>query len=309
MTSNTGRAVTLLDGGLGQELIRRSARKTAHPLWSLQVMLEEPDLVSGVHRDFCLAGARVLCPNTYTATRGRLGKERLSNKLDAYIGKAYDLLGKGIAEAGMSHKVSIQGSLPPLIASYVADVAPSFTEAYRQYRELIALQQPYADFFILETMSNIIEAQAGMQAMADAGLTGGAVAFTLDDNDGTRLRSGETLHDAMVVAEGYPLDAVLVNCSKPEAMTQAMPLLSQSELRFGGYANGFTAVEALVPGGTVDALTAREDVTPDVYVAFVEQWLSMGASIVGGCCEIGPAHIKAMHDWMVSQDISISHTL
>ena len=151
MTSNTGRAVTLLDGGLGQELIRRSARKTAHPLWSLQVMLEEPDLVSGVHRDFCLAGARVLCPNTYTATRGRLGKERLSNKLDAYIGKAYDLLGKGIAEAGMSHKVSIQGSLPPLIASYVADVAPSFTEAYRQYRELIALQQPYADFFILET--------------------------------------------------------------------------------------------------------------------------------------------------------------
>ncbi|MBS58800.1 MAG: homocysteine S-methyltransferase, partial [Alteromonadaceae bacterium] len=47
--------VLLLDGGLGQELIRRSP-SPAHHHWSLQVMLEEPDLVAEVHRDFCDAG-------------------------------------------------------------------------------------------------------------------------------------------------------------------------------------------------------------------------------------------------------------
>ena len=50
--------VLLLDGGLGQELIRRSP-SPAHHHWSLQVMLEEPDLVAEVHRDFCDAGANI----------------------------------------------------------------------------------------------------------------------------------------------------------------------------------------------------------------------------------------------------------
>ena len=55
--------VLLLDGGLGQELIRRSP-SPAHHHWSLQVMLEEPDLVAEVHRDFCDAGAHIVCLNT-----------------------------------------------------------------------------------------------------------------------------------------------------------------------------------------------------------------------------------------------------
>ena len=63
--------VLLLDGGLGQELIRRSP-SPAHHHWSLQVMLEQPNLVAEVHRDFCNAGAKVACLNTYGITRARL---------------------------------------------------------------------------------------------------------------------------------------------------------------------------------------------------------------------------------------------
>ena len=43
--------IALLDGGLGQEIQKRSMTK-AHPLWSVKVMLEQPDLVTKVHRDF-----------------------------------------------------------------------------------------------------------------------------------------------------------------------------------------------------------------------------------------------------------------
>jgi S-methylmethionine-dependent homocysteine/selenocysteine methylase len=74
--------VLLLDGGLGQELIRRSTA-AAHHLWSLQVMLNEPQLVSDVHRDFCLAGANIACLNTYAATRARLTRGDVSVSLDS----------------------------------------------------------------------------------------------------------------------------------------------------------------------------------------------------------------------------------
>ena len=61
-------AVVLLDGGLGQEITRRSTRAKPHPLWSTMVMREEPQTVVDVHRDFLMAGARVLTLNNYTAT-------------------------------------------------------------------------------------------------------------------------------------------------------------------------------------------------------------------------------------------------
>jgi len=66
--------ITLLDGGLGQELQKRS-RRPAHPLWSLQVMREQPQLVQAVHEDFIRAGARVVTLNTYAATPARLARD------------------------------------------------------------------------------------------------------------------------------------------------------------------------------------------------------------------------------------------
>ena len=65
--------IVVLDGGLGQELHRRSALPPS-PLWSVQVMMEEPGLVETVHLDFIEAGARVITLNSYTATPSQLAR-------------------------------------------------------------------------------------------------------------------------------------------------------------------------------------------------------------------------------------------
>ena len=88
---------------------------------------------------------------------------------------------------------------------------------------------------------------------------------------------------------------MVIHCSKPEAVSQALPVLAQAGCPFGAYANGFTAIDALEPGGVVDVLEARNDLNPDQYALFAAQWLDMGATIIGGCCEVGPAHISALH--------------
>jgi len=91
----------------------------------------------------------------------------------------------------------------------------------------------------------------------------------------------------------YKPAAVLINCSLPEAITQGLPILTDCGLPFGAYANGFTKISDgfKEDAPTVAALTARTDLTPEAYADHVMGWVSAGATIVGGCCEVGPDHI------------------
>ena len=107
--------------------------------------------------------------------------------------------------------------------------------------------------------------------------------------DGALLRSGEPL---TALAHLEP-DAWLANCSAPEAMEAALETLATFGKPFGAYANGFTQItkDFLKDKPTVDALRVRRDFTPENYADHVMGWVDAGATIVGGCCEVGPAHI------------------
>jgi len=299
--------ITLLDGGLGQELIKRSSAPP-HPLWSTKVMLDEPQLVSDIHRDFCDAGARVICLNTYAISRHRLKTFAPQHSVEKLLAAAAETARYGISQSTAAKSVSTVASLPPLNASYDHTVAPDFDSAYEQYSELVALQKNSVDGFLLETMSNIAEATAGAKAIRDAGVIG-AVAFTLSDNDSQKLRSGELLEDAIAAVKPYSPDAIMLNCSTPEVVTQGLKTALSSGVRCGAYANGFTSVEALVPGSTVDRLSNRKDLGPEDYLRFVKTWLEMGVEIIGGCCEIGPDHIKAIRAYLDEQAIETTDRL
>lgn len=299
--------ITLLDGGLGQELIKRSSAPP-HPLWSTKVMLDEPQLVSDIHRDFCDAGARVICLNTYAISRHRLKTFAPQYSVEELLAAAAETARYGISQSTAAKSVSTVASLPPLNASYDHTVAPDFDSAYEQYSELVALQKNSVDGFLLETMSNITEATAGAKAIRDAGVIG-AVAFTLSDSDSQKLRSGESLEDAIAAVKPYSPDAIMLNCSTPEVVTQGLKTALSSGVRCGAYANGFTSVEALVPGSTVDRLSTRKDLGPEDYLRFVKTWLEMGVEIIGGCCEIGPDHIKAIRAYLDEQAIETTDRL
>ena len=284
--------LTLLDGGMGQELIRRSRAEKPHPLWSLQVMMDEPDLISDVHRDFCRAGARVICLNTYSVTRHRLTMGSDLPDLPDLLALARRLAEAGVAASGCTG-VDIVASLPPLTASYLTQSPLSEQQMADEYEELIRLQMNHIDGFIAETLPTIAEGRAALQAAANAGIAI-HLALTVLDEDGTRLRSGERLADAIDTLLPMGPDSILINCSVPEAIDQALPVVASRTDRFGAYANGFHSITALKPGGTVDVLSAREDLTPVVYTDMAVKWLDLGASILGGCCEVGPDHIEEL---------------
>lgn len=283
--------ITLLDGGMGQELLARTGDDPT-PLWATQVMLDHPDVVRAIHADYFAAGATVATTNTYAIHHDRLDRFGLDHLFETLHLKAVSQAKEARAAHGSGR---IAGSLGPLVASYRPELCPPPQEAAAKYAEIVALLSPHVDLFLCETMASVAQAEGVLRGAA-AGGRPVWLSVTVDDTDGTRLRSREPVADLAPLVAQYRPAAVLVNCSVPEAMAAALAEVARFGVPFGAYANGFThisdAFKADAP--TVDALEARHDLTPEKYAAFAMGWVGQGASIVGGCCEVGPAHIAAL---------------
>lgn len=202
-----------------------------------------------------------------------------------------DLHAMALAEARVSKVGRIAGSIGPLIASYRPDIHPDVEVATPLYAEIAQMIGPSCDLMICETVVSVAHAESVLRGAAASGKPVW-LAVSVDDNDGTRLRSGEPLADIIPYAKAGAT-AVLVNCSSPEAIPAALTVLATSGLPYGAYANAFEQItgDFLKEKPTVDALTKRRDMTPAAYADHAMAWVDQGATIIGGCCEVGPAHI------------------
>ena len=151
------------------------------------------------------------------------------------------------------------------------------------------------DVLLIETMSSVDQADGALRAAMKSGLPVW-LAVSVEDFDGSKLRSGENLADLAPVLNRHDTDAILINCSRPEAVSTAVDIAAQFGRPFGAYANGFTKISQgfLQEAPTVDALQERSDLSPAAYTDFAMGWIDQGATIVGGCCEVGPNHIAEL---------------
>ncbi len=283
--------ITLLDGGMGQELLARSSAKPTG-LWSTQILMDSPELVRAVHNDYFAAGADIAITNSYAIHRDRLRPFGIENR----FADLHQLACKIAVSARDKHGDGlVAGSLGPSGWSYRPDLAPPVEEAAALYGEIAKLHEPYVDLILCETMSSVKQARGAVMG-ARVATKPVWLAVTVDDEDGTKLRSGESVTELWPMIAEFKIEALLVNCSAPEAVNQTIPLLTNQGVPVGGYANGFVKItkDFMKKGATVDVLEKRPNLGPDVYADFADGWIKDGATIVGGCCEVGPAHIKEL---------------
>ena len=282
--------VILLDGGMGQELIRRT-KLPVHADWGAHVMKHEPDIVQGLHEDYLRAGASVITLNTSFSTP--------RSQWDGFADQqrhAIDLA--RAAREATGKDAAIAASLPPLEWSYKPDLVEAFETNLADYRQIVEVCAEHVDLIICETMSTSEEARAAATAAAESGKPVW-VSWTLDEalaEDGSaRLRSGETIAQAVAAQDGIGVDAMLFNCCPPEAVNAGMAELAATGKPCGGYANAFTPnLHEYNPGMTVEVIGTRTDLDPEAYAGHAMAWLEKGATIAGGCCETTPAHISAL---------------
>ena len=283
--------ITLLDGSIGQELVKR-AGKAPTPLWSTTVMIDQPEILRDVHAEYFNVGASVATTNTYPVLHDRLVRAGLQDQIETLWAQAV----KSAQSARNAHGSGrIAGSIGPLIASYRPDICPSAAEAEELYKDVVDALAPHVDLLLIETMSSVDQADGALRAAMKSGRPVW-IAVSVEDFDGSKLRSGENLADLAPVLNRHDTDAILINCSRPEAVSTAVDIVAQFGRPFGAYANGFTKIAQgfLKDAPTVDALQERSDLSPAAYADFAMGWIDQGATIVGGCCEVGPDHIAKL---------------
>ena len=284
--------IILMDGGMGQELVRRS-KDPAHPQWGAYVMMNEPETVQGLHEDYIRAGSKAITINAYSINRSRLAAFDMSERLGELQAISLDIAWR--ARDAVGEDTAILGCLPPLVGSYRPELMPPEQQTLEEYREVVSFQADRVDAFLCETMASSAEGRLAATAACETGKPVW-VAWTLDETLGEdglpRLRSGESVTEALAGIDGLPVQAVMFNCTAPEAMTAGMELLVATGMPTGGYANGFTPIpKEFKLGETVDMIGKRTDLGPEDYARHVMGWVNSGATVVGGCCETVPAHI------------------
>ena len=285
--------VTLLDGGMGREIQQRRP-SAAHGLWSAGVLVDEPDLVVEIHREYIDAGVAMITTNNYSTIPSYLGKEGMEGRYRELTHLAATLARRAVRESGKD--VAIAGSLPPLGESYRADLVPSPEVARPIYQGVVEALRDDVDLYICETMSSAQEAHtAASAALAHGGGKPVYVAWTLDETPGRGLRSGETVRQAVDALTGLAVEGYLFNCTHPEAIEAGLRELKALTTKpIGCYPNRLNKVP---DGWTLDneiTTGLRGDLPQHIYVAAMLRCVAAGASIVGGCCGIGPSDIRAL---------------
>lgn len=289
--------------------LERAGAPFRQPEWSALALIEDPDAVRTAHEAFIASGAQVITTNAYAVVPFHLGEERFAERAVELAALAGRLAREAVDRSGRS--VLVAGSLPPLFGSYQPELFDPGS-APELYRMLVEAQAPWVDLWLGETISSIGEAVA----IADAVETGPGpdslwLSFTVpdvipvvnqDEPDeavvGVPLRSGESIADA-VDAVGDRCEAILFNCSPPEVITSALAELvvalssAGRQLPIGAYANAFEPRPEEYAANEV-LLGAREELTPERYTSIAESWVVLGATLIGGCCQIHTEHIESL---------------
>lgn len=299
MTNNNHSSeITLLDGGMGRELKRMGA-PFRQPEWSALALMEAPELVGKAHEAFAAAGSDILTTSNYGVVPPHIGRQRFKAAGASLTARS----GRLAREAASKFNCRVAGSIPPLFGSYRPDLfVPE--EAPDLLKTIIDALSSYIDLWLAETVSSVEEAAAVARALSDdhRPLWLSFTLLDIEESPGQtpHLRSGEKVSDAIHAAAELGAAAILFNCSQPEVMAEAVSSTireikrHQFGISVGVYANAFPA-QSEDAQANLELHEIRNDLDPEGYLDFVDEWCRRGATIIGGCCGIGPEHIGAMH--------------
>ena len=297
MDLNFFKQTKILDGGMGQELLARGMEPNG-TLWSANALLQEKyhQLLLDTHVDFIKAGAEVIVTTTFTTRKIRLKDNNVEDKFEYLNIKAGEIAQKA---KKLHPNVLIAGGLPPQYLTYEADTR-SENEIRSDFYDQAKLLNPYIDFFYFDVLSSVREFQIAIDCIKEFKkpyLIGAHI------SEGTKLPSGENISEITTKIKHENLLGVMLSCISPENYELNLNEIKNLGVPFGFKLNGFVktnpkpnytgAYKKSKTGNPNEFLGQRKDLTPEKMAEFAKKFKDAGATILGGCCETRPSHIKA----------------
>ena len=297
MDINFFKQTRILDGGMGQELLARGMEPNG-TLWSANALLQDKyhQLLLDTHLDFIKAGAEVIVTNTFTTRKTRLRDNNVEDKFEYLNNKAGEIAQKA---KKLYPNTLIAGGLPPQYLTYEADTR-SENEIRDDFYHQAKILNPYVDFFYFDVLSSVKEFKIAIECIKEFNkpyLIGAHI------SNGTSLPSGEKISEIISSINHEKLLGIILSCISPENYELNLNEIKNLGIPFGFKLNAFIktnpkpnytgAYNASKTGNPNEFLGVREDLTPEKMSDFAKKFKDAGATILGGCCETRPSHIKA----------------
>ena len=291
----------VLDGGLATAL-ESAGHVLDTPLWSAGVLLEAPEAVRSAHAAFLEAGADCISTASYQASlpgfaRVGVGPDEGARLLRLSVGLAAEA-----SAAFWADPKNRRSRCRPLVAAsvgpygaFLADgseydgrygVGPDALAAFHRPR-LEILVDTAADLLAVETIPSLQEAEVLVALLSALDHPGAWISFTCRDDE--TLWDGTAVEDAARACSGEAgVVAVGVNCTEPAHVAGLLRRIRKvTDLPLLAYPNSGEAYDA----GTRAWIT-REPAS--AWLDRVPGWTDAGASLIGGCCRVGPDLIRGI---------------
>ncbi len=282
----------ILDGGLSTQLEAQGC-DISGVLWSADLLQSNPDAIVQATRAFVDAGAECVATATYQASREGFAQVGVdADAADALMLHAVEL-------ARQAEPAVVAASLGPYGAmlhdgsEYRGDYGVS-AGTLREFHEkrLMLFDDCGVDVLALETVPSFQEARVLSELLADRALPSW-VSFSC--RDGESISDGTPVEEAAALFESHPrVAAVGINCTPPQYAPELIRRIRAAlpDKVVMAYPNSGEVYDA-------DSGSWSGTVTATDCAAAAVTWIEAGAGIVGGCCRMGPEHIRAIRDALI----------
>ena len=300
----TQRPLMLLDGALATELERRGAH-LHDVLWSAKVLMEQPNLIRAVHRDYFEAGADVAISASYQANFEAFACHGIDTIRAAQFLRDSISLAAQARDDFWAEPGNRIGRALPLIAASIGPYGAMLADG-SEYRghydlsddELMAFHRPRlevlaqcgADVLACETIPSLREALVLARLLAEFPSASAWISFACAD--GAYTCEGQRIAECVSRLNDFPqVVSVGVNCTRPEYITSLLQSMrDHTDKPLLVYPNS---------GEHYDARTRQwaglVDSSP--FAQQARGWYEQGARLIGGCCRTRPSDIRAIRAW------------
>lgn len=273
--------VLVADGATGTNLQARGLPQgMPSDLW----VIEQPQQIVALHRDFIAAGAQIILTASFGGTAVRLKAVGLAERAEE-INRMAVALAKQAISGGTT---LVGGSMGPLGELLQPLGALKEEEAYAAYAaQAKALAEAGADLLAIETQFDLTEASAAVRAARAVCSLPIVCSFSYDR--GKRTMMGVKPQQMAATMAALGVDVLGINCGRSlaENLENLRELRAATDLPLWFKPNaGLPAVDV--------AGRASYDITPAAMGAAAVEWIKAGVQVVGGCCGTSPDHLRAI---------------
>ena len=279
----------ILDGGMGTAL-ERNGVPMDNRVWSGRAMLTHPDAVRSAHEAFIQAGAEAILTNTFSTARHMLEPGGLGSEVRKINSLAVDLA-KQARERVARSPVAIVGS----ICEWTSDLNPTWCspevvgQAAREQAEVLA--ESGVDILALEMCERVELSEAVTDAIIGLGLPVWMGVSARTHQGQTELATASyadcSFEEIVKRISSYPVDIVNIMHTQIPDVDRAFEIVRR-------YWSGPIGIYPESGFFTMPNWNFVDVISPEDLVAEANTWVKNGVRLLGGCCGLGPDHLKAL---------------